>query len=105
MTSHPLSQTRRRQRPSSPWMAIGKRCTVMCLSPRGPVGKLGGKILGCRELVVLHDQEGHPLLVTTHRGDQHLTIGAPQVVRRDEQGTDKAHLEWVVVDREGLSAE
>jgi len=25
------------------------------LVPRGPVGKLGGKILGCRELVVLHD--------------------------------------------------
>src|SRR6266705_4932964 len=24
------------------------------LVPRGPVGKLGGKILGCRELVVLH---------------------------------------------------
>jgi hypothetical protein len=75
------------------------------LVPRGPVGKLGGKILGCRDLVVLHDQEGHPLLVTTHRGDQHLTIGAPQVLRRYEQATDNAHLEWVVVDREGLSAE
>src|SRR6266849_3843776 len=24
------------------------------LVPRGPIGKLGGKILGCRELVVLH---------------------------------------------------
>jgi hypothetical protein len=35
------------------------------LVPRGPVGKLGGKILGCRELVVLHDQEGHPRLSTT----------------------------------------
>ena len=39
------------------------------LVPRGPVGKLGGKILGCRELVVLHDADGHPLLATTHRGD------------------------------------
>jgi hypothetical protein len=29
----------------------------------------GGKILGCRELVVLHDADGHPLLATTHRGD------------------------------------
>ena len=75
------------------------------LVPRGPVGKLGGKILGCRELVVLHDQEGHPLLATTHRGDQHLTIGAPLVVRRYEQATDTAHLEWIVVDREGLAAE
>lgn len=45
------------------------------LVPRGPVGKLGGKILGCRELVVLHDADGHPLLATTHRGDYHLTIG------------------------------
>ena len=26
--------------------------------PRGPVGKLGGKILGCRGLVVLHDGQG-----------------------------------------------
>ena len=50
------------------------------LVPRGPVGKLGGKILGCRALVVLHDQEGHPLLATTHRGDQHLTIGAPHLL-------------------------
>lgn len=69
------------------------------------MGKLGGKILGCRALVVLHDQEGHPLLATTHRGDQHLTIGAPQVLRRYEHATDKAHPEWLVVDREGLAAE
>ena len=44
---------------------------------RGPVGKLGGKILGCRELVVLHNASGHPLLATTHRSDHHLTIGLP----------------------------
>jgi len=50
------------------------------LVPRGPVGKLGGKILGCRELVVLHDAQGHPLLATTHRGDYHLTIGLPQML-------------------------
>jgi hypothetical protein len=48
------------------------------LVPRGPVGKLGGKILGCRELVVLHDDEGHPRLSTTQRGDQHLTGGLPR---------------------------
>src|SRR6266700_2286726 len=51
------------------------------LVPRGPVGKLGGKILGCRELVVLHDSQGHPLLATTHRGDYHLTIGLPEMLR------------------------
>ncbi len=75
------------------------------LVPRGPVGKLGGKILGCRELVVLHDQEGHPLLATTHRGDQHLTIGVPQLLQRYEQATDLVHLDCLVVDREGMAAE
>ncbi len=75
------------------------------LVPRGPVGKLGGKILGCRALVVLHDQEGHPLLATTHRGDQHLTIGTPQLLHRYEQATDIAHLNRLVIDREGMAAE
>ena len=75
------------------------------LVPRGPVGKLGGKILGCRELVVLHDNEGHPLLATTHRGDQHLTIGVPQLLQRYEQATDLVHLNGLVVDREGMAAE
>ena len=75
------------------------------LVPRGPVGKLGGKILGCRELVVLHDHEGHPLLATTHRGDQHLTLGVPQLLQRYEQATDIAHLDCLVVDREGMAAE
>jgi len=75
------------------------------LVPRGPVGKLGGKILGCRELVVLHDAEGHPLLATTHRGDHHLTIGLPQMLRCYEQATDQTLLQRVVVDREGMAAE
>jgi hypothetical protein len=75
------------------------------LVPRGPVGKLGGKILGCRELVVLHDAEGHPLLATTHRGDQHLTIGLPSMLQRYEQATGQAHVQRVVVDREGVAAE
>jgi len=75
------------------------------LVPRGPVGKLGGKILGCRELVVLHDSQGHPLLANTHRGDQHLTIGVPQLLQRYEQATDIAHLDCLVVDREGMAAE
>ena len=75
------------------------------LVPRGPIGKLGGKILGCRELVVLHDQQGHPRLSTTHRGDQHLTIGTPELLRRYEQATDLVHLDDLVVDREGMAAE
>jgi len=75
------------------------------LVPRGPVGKLGRKILGCRELVVLHDAHGHPLLATTHRGDQHLTIGLPQMLHCYEQATGQVALLRVVVDREGVAAE
>ncbi len=71
------------------------------LVPRGPVGKLGGKILGCRELVVLHDAGGHPLLATTHRGDHHLTIGLPQMLHCYEQAIGQVHLQRVVVDRKG----
>jgi hypothetical protein len=75
------------------------------LVPRGPVGKLGGKVLGCRELVVLHDARGHPLLATTHRGDQHLTLGLPSMLHRYEQATGQAHVQRVVVDRDQMAAE
>src|SRR2546430_6382684 len=75
------------------------------LVPRGPVGKLGGKILGCRELVVLHDAQGHPLRASTHRGDQHLTLGLPYMLHRYEQATGQAQMQRVVVDREGMAAE
>jgi hypothetical protein len=75
------------------------------LVPRGPVGKLGGKILGCRELVVLHDAHGHPLLATTHRGDHHLTSGLPQMLHCYEQATGQTLMRRVVVDREGMAAE
>lgn len=74
------------------------------LIPRGLVGRLG-KILGCRALVVLHDQEGHPLLVTTSRGDQHLTIGLPAIIAHYEQAANLYNIERVVVDREGMAAE
>ena len=74
------------------------------LIPRGLVGRLG-KVLGCRALVVLHDQEGRPLLVTTHRGDQHLTIGLPAIITRYEQAAGLHSVERVVVDREGMAAE
>ena len=49
------------------------------LIPRGLIVRLG-KIAGCRALVLLDDEHGHPLLVTTHRGDLHLTHGIPQVL-------------------------
>ena len=75
------------------------------LVPRGPVGRLDGKILGCRELVLLHDAHGHPLLATTHRGDQHLTIGLPRMLHCYEQATGQVALLRVVVDREGVAAE
>ncbi len=69
------------------------------------MGKLGGKILGCRELVVLHDAQGHPLLATTHRGDLHLTSGLPCMLHRYEQATGQALMQRVVVEREGIAAE
>ena len=75
------------------------------LVPRGPVGRLDGKILGCRELVLLHDARGHPLLATTHRGDQHLTIGLPHLLHCHEQAIDQMGVQRVVVDREGMAAE
>jgi hypothetical protein len=74
------------------------------LIPRGLIGRTG-KVLGCRALVVLHDQEGHPLLVTTHRGDQHLTMGLPAILTHYEQAAGLESLKRIVVDREGMSAE
>lgn len=74
------------------------------LIPRGLIGRTG-KILGCRALVVLHDQEGHPLLATTHRGDQHLTRGLPAILTCYEQAAGMARLKRIVVDREGMSAQ
>jgi hypothetical protein len=55
--------------------------------------------------VVLHDQKGHPLLVTTHRGDQHLTIGLPAILAHYGQAAGMARLKRIVVDREGMAAE
>jgi hypothetical protein len=74
------------------------------LIPRGLVGR-PGKILGCRALVVLHDQEGHSLLVMTYRGDQHLTAGLPAMIARYEQAAGLHSVERIVVDREGMAAE
>jgi hypothetical protein len=72
--------------------------------PRGLIGRTGA-IEGCRALVLLHDAQGHPLLATTHRGDQHLTIGLPQVLARYAQATGRPTIDHVVVDREGMGGD
>jgi hypothetical protein len=74
------------------------------LIPRGLIGRLG-KIAGCRALMLLHDEQGHPLLVTTHRGDLHLTQGMPQLLTCYEQVTESKPLLNLVVDREALAAD
>jgi hypothetical protein len=74
------------------------------LIPRGLIGN-SGKILGCRALTLLHDDQGHPLLATTHRGDLHLTNGIPQVLTCYEQATEALHLASLVVDREAMAAD
>lgn len=77
--------------------------TDACI-PRGLVGRLSS-ILGCRALVLLHDAQGHPILVTTHRGDQHLTIGLPSIIARYEQIVEKVQVSRIIVDREAMAAE
>lgn len=57
--------------------------------------------MASRALVVLHDQEGHPLLVTTFRGDLHLTAGLPAIIARYELAAGLHSVQRVVVDREG----
>jgi hypothetical protein len=74
------------------------------LIPRGLVGRLS-TVLGCRALVLLHDEHGHPLLATTHRGDAHLTIGLPSIVARYEQQAGMSTVKRIIVDREGMAAE
>jgi hypothetical protein len=74
------------------------------LIPRGLIGRTG-KVLGCRALFLLHDQQGHPLLVTTSRGDTHLTSGLPAILAIYEQAADLEKCKRLVVDREGMAAE
>jgi hypothetical protein len=95
----------RSQEASSPHVYVdGHRKPIYTdtLIPRGLIGN-SGKILGCRTLVLLHDNQGHPLLATTHRGDLHLTNGIPQVLIRYEQATEALHLTNLVVDREAMA--
>ena len=85
-------------------MAIAKRSTPTRFLPRGLIGN-SGKILGCRALTLLHDDQGHPLLATTHSGDSHLTLGLPSIVARDARQAGVAAVKRVIVDREGMAAE
>jgi len=74
------------------------------LLPRGLIGRLG-VVLGCRALLLLHDEQGHPLFVTTHRGDQHLTVGVPAFLERYEQHAGNSQVTRMIVDREGMATE
>jgi hypothetical protein len=74
------------------------------LSPRGLIGRLG-VILGCRALLLLHDEHGHPLFATTHRGDQHLTAGVPTFLARYERQAKQSQITRMIVDREGMATE
>ncbi|TMD70242.1 MAG: hypothetical protein E6I91_00345 [Chloroflexi bacterium] len=74
------------------------------LIPRGLIGN-SGKILGCRALTLLHDDQGHLLLATTHRGDLHLSNGIPCVLTCYEHATELLHLTNLVVDREAMAAD
>ena len=58
-----------------------------------------------RTLVLLHDASGHPLFITTHRGDQHLTAGLPTTIEQHEQEVGLGAVQHIVVDREGIGAE
>src|SRR5215471_13021461 len=40
----------------------------------------------------------------THRGDQHLTVGLPQILARSQEIAGEAAPMRVVVDREGMAA-
>lgn len=73
------------------------------LIPRGLIGRTG-KILGCRALVLLHDEQGHPLQASTHRGDQHLTTGLAQILPPASESTGTPSQGRMVVDREGMAA-
>jgi hypothetical protein len=73
------------------------------LIPRGLIGRTG-KILGGRALALLHDEQGHPRLAITSRGDHHLTMGLPQVLARYEQAGGKTAQARIIVDREGMAA-
>jgi hypothetical protein len=72
--------------------------------PRSLVARTGS-VGGCRALVLLHDAQGHPLLLTTHRGDTHLTLALPQILAHYEHVVGRRLVARIIVDREGMAAE
>jgi hypothetical protein len=74
------------------------------LLPRGLIGRTG-KVLGGRTLLLLHDAQGHPHLVTTRRGDFHLTKGVSEFLARYDQATGGHPVARLIIDREGMAAE
>lgn len=74
------------------------------LLPRGKIGRTG-KILGCRAIGLLNDEQGHPLLATTGRGDSHLTRHLPSLVASYQQAVGEKVIKQLIVDREGMGAE
>lgn len=74
------------------------------LIPRGLIGRLS-TVLERRALILLRDASGHPLLVTTHRGDQHLTGSLPTVIEQYESAGSLGTVQRIVVDREGMATE
>lgn len=72
--------------------------------PRGLIGR-SGKILGCRAIGLLHDQQGHPLLAMIDRGDTHLTQQVPELVTSYRQALGQQPIRQIIVDREGLGAD
>ncbi len=104
---HPTGETEEAEHPHALTCYVdGHRKPVYSevLIPRGLIGRLG-VILGCRALLLLHDEHGHPLFVTTHRGDQHLTAGVPTFLTRYEQHAEHNQVARMIVDREGMATE
>jgi hypothetical protein len=85
-------------------MVIASLCTATCSFLADWLGCCRA-ILGCRALVLLHDEQGHPLLATTHRGDQHLMVGLPSIIVRYERDVEHIQVRRIIVDREGMTTE
>jgi hypothetical protein len=87
------------------WYVDGHRKSVytQSLIPRSLVGRTG-KLVGCRGLMLLHDQQGHPRLALTGRGDWHVMDGLQEIVSTYEQISGQPLDKRIVVDREGMGA-
>jgi hypothetical protein len=104
---HPMGETGESDHPYALTCYVdGHRKPVYsdALLPRGLIGRLG-TVLGCRALLLLYDEQGHPLFITTHRGDQHLTVGVPAFLERYEQHAGNNQIARMIVDREGMATE